>query len=92
MFLECQRWKMVTRLCRNINNVICTFSRWWTKPEIVIGLHLGPTIVAHDRMNLKCNKFYREEKQKFSTTKYSNKLSKVSTNKCDIDEQPEIAV
>ena len=38
-----------------------------------------------------CNKFYREEKQ-FSTTTYSNKLSKVFTNKCDIDGQPEIAV
>jgi len=53
MFLECQRWKMVIRLCRNINNVICTFSRWRTKPEVVIGLHLQPIIVAHDRMNLK---------------------------------------
>ena len=54
MFLECQRWKMVRRLCRrNINNVICTFSRWRTKPEVVIGLHLEPIIVAHDRINLK---------------------------------------
>jgi len=38
-----------------------------------------------------CNKFNREEKQKFSTTTYSNKVSKVSTNECDINGQPEIA-
>ena len=53
MFLECQRWRMVRRLCRNTNNVICTFSIWRTKPEVVIGLRLEPIIVAHDRMNLK---------------------------------------
>ena len=33
-----------------------------------------------------------KKNKKFSTTTYSNKLSKVSTNKCDNDGQPEIAV
>ena len=46
MSLECQRWKMVRRLCWNINNHIWTFSRWWTKPEVVIGLHQERIIIS----------------------------------------------
>ena len=55
----------------SINNGICTFSRWRTKPEVVTGHHLEHIVIVTDsysRMNLKY-KYYcnSSAKNKFST-------------------------
>jgi len=61
-----------------------------TKPELVIGHHLENIVIgSYNRMNLKCYCNSSAKKMKFSNTPNSNN---VSTNKFEIDGQPEIAM
>jgi len=83
---------MVRWVGRSVNNGFCTFSRWRTKPEVVIGRHLEH---SHSHRLIQPNKsevsitVILSQKTKFTTTSNSKK---VSTNTCDIDGQPEIAM